>query len=93
MCTGVEHAFDVIMVTARNTGQGNTTGISDDTRVEILSGITLEDLVVIGPYRSLDRLKEDTKLEVKEDKDETEEEDPTQDESTDEVLARSDPVE
>lgn len=69
------------------------TGISDDTRVEILSGITLQDLVVIGPYRSLDQLKEDTKLEVKKDKDETDDEVPTQDESTDEALARSDSVE
>jgi HlyD family secretion protein len=33
------------------------TGISDLTGVEILSGITATDTVVIGPYRSLDQLQ------------------------------------
>lgn len=42
------------------------TGISDETGVEILSGIGLEDRVVIGPYRSLDQLKEGSKIKLDE---------------------------
>ncbi len=44
------------------------TGISDDTSVEILSGVTLDDTLVTGPYRSLDQLKEGSKLKVDETK-------------------------
>lgn len=44
------------------------TGIADVTHVELLEGVTLEDQVITGPYRSLDRLKEGTlvKLDDKE---------------------------
>jgi len=34
------------------------TGISDDVSVEILRGAAAEDVVVTGPYRSLDQLKD-----------------------------------
>jgi HlyD family secretion protein len=34
------------------------TGINDIARVEITDGLTLDDEVVIGPYRSLDQLKD-----------------------------------
>lgn len=34
------------------------TGISDDTYVEIMEGVSLEDTIIIGPYRTLDKLKD-----------------------------------
>ena len=42
------------------------TGINDVTRVEISQGIELADEVVIGPYRSLDQLKEGSMVKLKE---------------------------
>jgi HlyD family secretion protein len=36
------------------------TGINDATHVEVLKGLTPEDVVVAGPYRSLDQLKDGT---------------------------------
>ncbi len=42
------------------------TGISDATRVEVLSGLSEEDTIVTGPYRSLDQLKDDTKIKLNE---------------------------
>ncbi|MCK4343114.1 MAG: efflux RND transporter periplasmic adaptor subunit [Phycisphaerae bacterium] len=42
------------------------TGINDATRVEITAGITLEDTVVTGPYRSLDQLKDGSAIKVEE---------------------------
>jgi HlyD family secretion protein len=42
------------------------TGISDATSVEITDGIVLADTVVIGPYRSLDQLKEGSAVKLKE---------------------------
>jgi HlyD family secretion protein len=35
-----------------------TTGLSDERRVQILSGLRPEDKVVIGPFRALDELKD-----------------------------------
>lgn len=49
------------------------TGINDATDVEITAGITLEDPVVTGPYRSLDQLKEGSAVKLEE-KPETEDE-------------------
>jgi len=40
------------------------TGINDATDVEIVSGIALDDVVVTGPYRSLDQLKGGTRIKV-----------------------------
>lgn len=40
------------------------TGISDDTGVEIVSGIAGGDKIVTGPYRSLDQLKEGAKVKI-----------------------------
>jgi HlyD family secretion protein len=34
------------------------TGISDERRVEILSGLEAEDRVIVGPFRALDELKD-----------------------------------
>ena len=44
------------------------TGIADESRVEVAEGISDGDLVIIGPYRSLDQLEEgtDVKREEKE---------------------------
>lgn len=48
------------------------TGISDDTGVEIVDGIALGDRVVVGPYRSLDQLKEGSLIEFEDDDDDDE---------------------
>jgi HlyD family secretion protein len=42
------------------------TGISDPTRVEVLSGIVPTDVVVTGPYRSLDQLKDESPVKLAE---------------------------
>ena len=42
------------------------TGISDETRVELAEGITAEDLVITGPYRSLDQLKDGAEVKLEE---------------------------
>lgn len=42
------------------------TGISDATGVEIVEGIVAGDEIVIGPYRSLDQLKDGTTVKIKE---------------------------
>ncbi len=41
------------------------TGINDVTNVEITGGLNLTDLVVTGPYRSLDQLKEGSRVKLK----------------------------
>jgi hypothetical protein len=41
-------------------------GIADTRRVEIRNGITLDDTVIIGPYRSLDQLKDGKKVALSE---------------------------
>ena len=43
-------------------------GIADTRRVELLSGVELGDTVIVGPYRSLDQLKDGTKVALAEDK-------------------------
>lgn len=42
------------------------TGISDATDVEITAGLTADDTVVIGPYRSLDQLKHGSPVKLEE---------------------------
>jgi len=37
-------------------------GIADTKRVEILDGVSVDDVVIIGPYRSLDQLKDGRKV-------------------------------
>ncbi len=44
------------------------TGISDDLKVEVKKGVELGDRVVTGPYRSLDQLKDGSKVKVEGDK-------------------------
>ncbi len=44
------------------------TGISDERGVEIVHGVSSGELVVIGPYRSLDQLKDGSKIKIEEDK-------------------------
>ena len=46
------------------------TGISDPTDVEITAGLAADDAVIIGPYRSLDQLKADSPIKLKEKKEE-----------------------
>ncbi len=41
-------------------------GIADTRRVEIRDGVTLDDTVIIGPYRSLDQLKDGKKVALSE---------------------------
>ena len=43
------------------------TGISDETGVEILGGIDDNDSVVVGPYRSLDQLKDESPVRLETD--------------------------
>lgn len=40
------------------------TGINDETSVEIVRGLTLEESVAIGPFRSLDQLKDGSKVKI-----------------------------
>ena len=40
------------------------TGVSDETHVAITSGVKAGDQVVIGPFRTIKKLKNDTKVEV-----------------------------
>ena len=49
-----------------------TTGISDDTDVEILSGVEEGDRVITGPYRNLKALKDGDLIKVKEEEGEEE---------------------
>lgn len=44
------------------------TGIADAKDVEVLSGLTLEQNVVVGPFRSLDQLAEGTKVKIEDEK-------------------------
>ncbi|MCH8964094.1 MAG: efflux RND transporter periplasmic adaptor subunit [Planctomycetes bacterium] len=39
-----------------------TTGIADSKRVELLEGAALDDTVIVGPYRSLDQLRDGKKV-------------------------------
>lgn len=66
------------------------TGISDDTSVEIVRGITLDDVVAVGPYRSLDVLKDGSKLEISSDEEEAQDEPTSDDKPSEDALARSD---
>jgi HlyD family secretion protein len=52
------------------------TGISDVRSVEIVEGVTLDDWVVTGPFRSLDRLKDGSPIKLKEEEPEGEEQEP-----------------
>ncbi len=52
------------------------TGISDVRSVEIVEGLTLDDSVVTGPYRSLDRLKDGSPVKLEEKEPESEEQEP-----------------
>jgi hypothetical protein len=65
-------------------------GIADTRRVEIRDGVDMEDTVIIGPYRSLDQLKDGKKVALaKEPKPKTE--DATEgEESQDEQVTQSD---
>jgi HlyD family secretion protein len=42
-------------------------GIADTRRVEIQEGVALGDLVIVGPYRSLDQLEDEKKVALAED--------------------------
>ncbi|MEW6197323.1 MAG: efflux RND transporter periplasmic adaptor subunit [Planctomycetota bacterium] len=42
------------------------TGINDATSVELLEGVGLDDVIVTGPYRSLDQLKDGSAVKLKE---------------------------
>lgn len=42
------------------------TGISDETSVEVLTGVAAEEKLAVGPYRSLDQLKQGSKVKIDE---------------------------
>ncbi len=48
-------------------------GISDATRVEVVSGLEAGEMVVTGPYRSLKKLEHEERVRVREEGDEEEE--------------------
>lgn len=41
-------------------------GIADSRRVELRTGVTMDDDVIVGPYRTLDQLKDGRKVELAE---------------------------
>ncbi len=61
-------------------------GIADTRRVEIKEGVKTEDQIIVGPYRSLDQLKEGKKVALAED--EKKEADPS--DSAEEAVASDD---
>lgn len=63
-------------------------GIADTRRVEICKGVGVEDAVIIGPYRSLDQLKDGKKVAVAEKKDEPKDKDSGEEESQDEQVTQ-----
>ena len=42
-------------------------GIADTRRVEAKSGVGVDDVVIVGPYRSLDQLKDGRKVSLSDD--------------------------
>jgi HlyD family secretion protein len=44
------------------------TGISDQERIEILAGVTPEDEVIVGPFRTLDEMKDGQPVKLEEPK-------------------------
>ncbi len=44
------------------------TGIADEANVELVEGVAVADRVIVGPYRSLDQLKDGSKVKLEEDK-------------------------
>jgi HlyD family secretion protein len=48
------------------------TGIADERNVELLDGVAVSDTVITGPYRSLDQLKDGSKVKLEEKKEEEE---------------------
>ena len=68
-------------------------GIADTRRVEISEGLSIDDVVVVGPYRSLDQLTSGKKIALAED-DKKDSEDPKDEtESGDEEVAQEDKTE
>ena len=48
------------------------TGIADENHVELVEGITPEDTIITGPYRTLDQLKDGSKVELEKSKEKEE---------------------
>ncbi|MGB2985915.1 MAG: efflux RND transporter periplasmic adaptor subunit [Phycisphaerae bacterium] len=65
-------------------------GIADTRQVEIREGIDMDDTVIIGPYRSLDQLKDGRKVALSEEDKTKTEGSKDADESQDEQLTQSD---
>jgi HlyD family secretion protein len=45
------------------------TGLSDDTYIEITSGLAENDRVIVGPYRNLEKLKQGKNVKIENGKD------------------------
>ncbi|MCP4591999.1 MAG: efflux RND transporter periplasmic adaptor subunit [bacterium] len=45
------------------------TGIADEARVELIEGLAVDDQIITGPYRSLDQLKQGSKVKLDEPED------------------------
>ena len=64
--TGTTEEADVVYVVENGKAAQRKvkTGISDETRVEILSGVKAGEQVVTGPYRSLRDLESDEAVKI-----------------------------
>ncbi len=58
------------------------TGIVDARNVEIVEGITANDRIVVGPFRSLDQLKDGAKVKIEGKKDKSDDTETESDETT-----------
>ena len=65
-------------------------GIADTRRVEIREGVAMDDVVIIGPYRSLDQLEDGKKVALAEDKKKDAEDSEGDDQPAEEQLAQDD---
>ena len=65
-------------------------GIADTRRVEIEEGVDLDDVVIVGPYRSLDQLKDGKKVALAEPEKPKEEDSPPGDDAAEEKLTEED---
>ena len=65
-------------------------GIADTRRVEIEEGVDLDDVVIVGPYRSLDQLKDGKKVALAESEKTKEEDSAAGEDATEEKLTEED---
>ena len=72
--TGKDNEVKVVFLNEKGKARQHevTTGVSDETRVEILTGLKEGETVITGPYRSLRDLKDGDAVRVTTEKEEGE---------------------